>query len=127
MTTASHRVPSGQLEIWFEFGSPYSYLSVLRIEEVATRHGVHVLWRPCLLGPIFKALGWQGSPFLEQKEKMAYMWRDMERLCAKYGLPWKRPAVFPRNTLLPMRVATVAAGEAWAGEFCRAVMLRHFA
>jgi 2-hydroxychromene-2-carboxylate isomerase len=126
MTLSPHTVPPRQVEIWFEFGSPYSYLSVMRIEDEAARRGVHVAWRPLLLGPIFKSLGWQGSPFLEQPLKMANMWRDLERLCDKYALPWKRPASFPRSCILPLRVLMLAQDEAWAGEFCRAMMLRHF-
>lgn len=126
MQSTPHHVPPGQIEIWFEFGSPYSYLSVMRIEELAAARGVHVAWRPFLLGPIFKALGWQSSPFLEQKEKMLYMWRDMERLAEKYAVPFVRPSLFPRVALLPMRVALYAQDEAWIGEFCRAVMLQHF-
>jgi 2-hydroxychromene-2-carboxylate isomerase len=117
---------SRQIEIWFEFGSPYSYPSVMRIEDEAARRGLHVAWRPLALGPIFKSLGWQGSPFLEQPQKMAYMWRDLERVCAQAGLPWKKPSVFPRGCLLPLRVATLAQHEPWVGEFCRAIMLRHF-
>jgi 2-hydroxychromene-2-carboxylate isomerase len=117
---------SRQIEIWFEFGSPYSYPSVMRIEDEAARRGLHVAWRPLALGPIFKSLGWQGSPFLEQPQKMAYMWRDLERVCAQAGLPWKKPSVFPRGCLLPLRVATLAQDEPWVGEFCRAIMLRHF-
>lgn len=119
-------VPPGQLEIWFEFGSTYSYLSVMRIEPLAAARGVRVVWRPFLMGPIFKELGWQSSPFLEQKEKMANMWRDMERQCEKYGIPWKRPTVFPRLAVLPLRVALACAGEPWIGEFCRAVMVQAF-
>ncbi|MGB0440487.1 MAG: 2-hydroxychromene-2-carboxylate isomerase, partial [Paracoccaceae bacterium] len=43
----------GQMTFWFEFASTYSYLSALRIEAEAARRGVHVIWRPFLLGPIF--------------------------------------------------------------------------
>ena len=43
------------LEFWFEFGSTYSYLSVMRIEALAERAQVRVLWRPFLLGPLFAA------------------------------------------------------------------------
>ena len=52
--------------------------------------------------------------------------RDLERICARQGLPWKKPSVFPRGCLLPLRVATLAQDEPWVGEFCRAIMLRHF-
>ncbi len=115
------------IEFWFEFGSTYSYLSVMRIEELAAQRGVRVHYKPFLLGPVFKALGWGGSPFSEQKEKGEYMWRDLERLSSHYGLPWHKPSVFPRHTVLSMRVALLGAEEAWIGPYCREVMQAAFA
>src|SRR5271168_2228870 len=41
---------SPEIEFWFEFGSNYSYLSVMRIEEEARLHGVRIAWKPFLLG-----------------------------------------------------------------------------
>jgi 2-hydroxychromene-2-carboxylate isomerase len=58
-----------KLEFWFEFGSNYSYLSLMRIEDEARRRHVRVVWKPFLLGPIFRALGFETSPFILQKEK----------------------------------------------------------
>jgi 2-hydroxychromene-2-carboxylate isomerase len=86
---SSPTVPSStspEIEFWFEFGSNYSYLSVMRIEEAARRQGVRIVWKPFLLGPIVRALGLQDSPFVLQKEKGVYMQQDMTRLCRKYGL-----------------------------------------
>ena len=52
------------LEIWYEFGSNYSYLSVMRIEALAEAAGVEVVWRPFLLGPLLHAhQGMTDSPF----------------------------------------------------------------
>jgi 2-hydroxychromene-2-carboxylate isomerase len=116
-----------QIEFWFDFGSNYSYLSAMRIEALAAQHGVRVLWKPFLLGPIFKAFGWTSSPFVLQKEKGAYVWRDMQRMCDKYGLPWTQPGSFPRRALLPLRVALLGADQAWIGAFCRRIMLANFA
>jgi 2-hydroxychromene-2-carboxylate isomerase len=87
---------------------------------------VVVRWEPFLLGPIFEAFGWKSSPFVLQKEKGAYVWKDMERQCRKYGLPWRKPSVFPQNTVLPMRVALHGAGAPWGPPFCRAMMLRNW-
>ena len=115
------------LEYWFEFGSTYSYLSTMRIEEAARAAGVIVLWRPFLLGPIFRSFGWDSSPFVLQQAKGRYMWRDMEREAARLGLPFRRPSAFPRIALLPMRVATLGADSPWIGEYCRRVMLRNWA
>lgn len=114
------------IEFWFEFGSNYSYLSLMRIEALTRRAGVPLHWKPFLLGPIFRELGWQSSPFAEQKEKGEYVWRDMARRAAKYGIPFTRPSSFPRRALLPMRVALLGAQQAWMGEYCRRIMLRNW-
>src|SRR5215468_8810464 len=116
-----------EIEFWFEFGSNYSYLSVMRIEEEAGRHGVRIVWKPFLLGPIFRSLGMETSPFVLQKEKGAYVWRDMVRQCRKYGLPWTQPGIFPRPGVLSLRVALLGAAEPWIGAFCQQVMLLNFA
>ncbi|WP_020653831.1 2-hydroxychromene-2-carboxylate isomerase [Massilia niastensis] len=115
------------IEFWFEFGSNYSYLSLMRIEELARRAAVRLVWKPFLLGPIFLELGWKSPPFVVQREKGEYVWRDMARRAKKYGLPFVRPTVFPRRALLPMRVALLGADQPWMGEFCRRVMLRNWA
>lgn len=118
--------PRPAIEFWFEFGSNYSYLSAMRIEAVAAEAGIDVLWRPFLLGPVFRELGWSSSPFVLQPAKGRYMWRDMERQADKYGLPWRRPSAFPRSAVLPMRVAAMKADEAWIGAFCRRVMQQNW-
>lgn len=115
------------IEFWYEFGSNYSYLAVMRIDALARQYGVTVLWRPFLLGPIFKSLGWDNSPFVLQKEKGAYVWKDMERQCAKYGLPFKRPSVFPRNAVLAMRVALLGVGAPWLSAYNQRIMQLNFA
>jgi len=115
------------IEFWFEFGSNYSYLSVMRIEREAAKRDVRIVWRPFLLGPIFRALGWDNSPFLLQKEKGAYVWKDMVRECRKYGVEWMQPTVFPRLGVLPARIALLGVEQPWIGEFCRQVMQRNFA
>ena len=116
-----------EIELWFEFGSNYSYLSVMRIEEEARRYGVRIVWKPLLLGPIFRALGIENSPFVLQKEKGSYVQQDMARLCRKYGLaPWAKPSVFPRLGVLPLRIALLGLEQRWIGAFCRKVMELNF-
>jgi 2-hydroxychromene-2-carboxylate isomerase len=116
-----------EIEFWFEFASNYSYLSVMRIEGEAQRVGVKILWRPLLLGPIFRDLGMETSPFVLQKEKGAYVWQDMERQCRKYGLRWTRPSTFPRLSVLAARVGLIGAEQPWMGAYCRRVMELNFA
>jgi 2-hydroxychromene-2-carboxylate isomerase len=120
-------MPPATLEFWFDFGSNYSYLSAMRIEALAREKKVEIIWKPFLLGVVFKALGWETSPFVLQKLKGDYAWRDMARLCEKYGLPWKQPTNFPRTALLPMRVALIGADQGWVAAFTRRMMTMNFA
>lgn len=118
---------SGKLELWYEFASTYSYLSVMRIEKVAAAAKLEVAWRPFLLGPIFRAQGWNDSPFNVYPAKGRYMWRDMERLAAGYGLPFRKPSAFPRNGLSAARIALLAEPEGWCADWTRAVFSAEFA
>ncbi|MBS0345361.1 MAG: 2-hydroxychromene-2-carboxylate isomerase [Proteobacteria bacterium] len=118
---------SKPLEFWFEFASSYSYLSVMRIEALARQAGVKLAWRPFLLGPVFLSLGWNDSPFNIYPPKGRYMWRDLARLSARYGLPFQVPSRFPRNGLLAARVALTGASQPWIGAFTRATMQANFA
>ena len=115
------------VHFWYEFGSTYSYLSVMRIEAVADAAGAELMWRPFLLGPIFAGQGWNDSPFNIYPAKGRYMWRDLQRLCEEYGLDFKRPSVFPRKSLRAARIACVASTEGWCAQFTRAVFVANFA
>ena len=116
-----------QLEFWFEFGSTYSYPTAVRIEDLARTRGIVLMWRPFLLGPIFREQGWEDSPFNIYPAKGTYMWRDMERICAVLDLPFQRPSQFPRNGLLAARIACWFDAEPWLPDFVREVYKVNFA
>jgi 2-hydroxychromene-2-carboxylate isomerase len=115
-----------RLSFWFDFASTYSYLAALRIDNACAQVGVTVEHRPFLLGPIFhEQLGIDDSPFNVNPVRGKYMWRDLERLSRKYNLPWRKPSVFPRHSVLAARVA-IAVGPA-AAEVTRAIFRASFA
>jgi 2-hydroxychromene-2-carboxylate isomerase len=114
------------LDFWFDFASTYSYPAMMRIAPAAKDARVAIRFRPFLLGAIFKAQGWDTSPFNIYSAKGRYMWRDVERLCAALDLPFRRPEPFPQNSLLAARVALVGLDAAWGEEFCRAVFRAEF-
>jgi len=114
------------LDFWFDFASTYSYLAAARIRPLAAAANVRVRFRPFLLGPIFKAQGWDTSPFNLYEAKGRYMWRDMERLAAGLNLPFRRPDPFPQNSLLAARVALVGLAQGWGEDFSVAVYTAQF-
>ena len=115
-----------RIQFWFDFGSPYSYLTSSRIERLTQQAGVKVDWRPFLLGPIFRKQGWDSSPFNLYPAKGRYMWRDLERTCEAMGLPFRKPSVFPQNGLIASRVACTFADSPWVAEFVKRAFAASF-
>src|SRR5262245_22217641 len=105
------------LDFWFDFASTYSYPAAMQITPVAQQAGVIVRFRPFLLGPLFKAQGWDTSPFNIYPAKGRYMWRDLERICSGLGLPLVRPDPFPQNSLLAARVVIAGQDAPWIADF----------
>lgn len=116
-----------KVEFWFEFASTYSYPAAMRIESLAAEKGVKLIWRPFLLGPLFKAQGWADSPFNMFPAKGEYMWRDLQRICETQGIAFQKPTVFPRNGLLAARIACSHCDEEWLPNFVRAIYQANFA
>lgn len=119
--------PRPTIDFWFDLASTYTYLAAFRVEPLAAAAGVEVRWRPFSLGPIFAQQGWTTSPFNLQADKGRYMWRDLERLAVDYGLPWRRPSEFPRNSIPALRLAVRAAARGFGGDWARAVLRANFA
>ena len=115
------------LEFWFELASTYSYPAAMQVEEACRAAGVPLIWKSFLLGPVFGAQGMTDSPFNMFPVKGAYMWRDLERICADAGLAYRKPSSFPRGSLLGARIAARFGGEEWIGAFIRAVYTANFA
>jgi 2-hydroxychromene-2-carboxylate isomerase len=102
----------GALEFWYDFASPYSWIAAERIDGLATAAGVAVRWRPFIIGPILRLRPDNPSPVQNATPaQRAYRRRDVERLCAKYGLPLRWPTSYPRNGLLGARLARAVSDD----------------
>ncbi|WP_210200047.1 DsbA family protein [Mesorhizobium sp. WSM3868] len=77
-----------QLDFFYFFGSGYSYLSVMRIADMAKQAGVAVRWRPFNVRTVMAE---NNIALRTQAAKVKYMWRDVERRAAMHGLPALRP------------------------------------
>lgn len=107
------------LDFFFFYGSTYTYLTVMRIEEVAARSGVEVRWRPFNVREIM--IEQNNIPFRDKPVKRRCVWRDIERRAARYGIPFDRIPKYPVDPEgLANRVGVVAATEGWCPEYTRA-------
>jgi 2-hydroxychromene-2-carboxylate isomerase len=89
------------VDFYFEFSSPYGYIAAELAEDFERRIGRPVVWRPMLLGPVFKVTG--GSPLTEIPVKGEYSKRDFPRSARLHQLPYNHPAKFPIGTVAAVR------------------------
>ncbi len=112
------------LEFWYEFSSPYCYLTAKRLAELANERNVDVVWKPFLLGSIFKSQGREAPVTVPAKAN--YMWRDLERKSQKRGYPYRKPEGFPTFALMSARIGIVASGEPWEADFVKGIFELYF-
>jgi 2-hydroxychromene-2-carboxylate isomerase len=84
---------SQPIEFFFDFSSPYGYIASRLIDDVGARHGRVVMWRPILLGAIFKITGMTPLPAIPLKGD--YSLRDFARTARMHGVPFAMPEPFP--------------------------------
>ncbi len=97
---------SKQVEFYYDYGSPTTYLAWTQLPAVAERTGAEIVRRPMLLGGVFKATDNQSPVAVEAKAK--WLRRDLERWAERYGVPYQMNPHFVVNTLAIMRGAMVA-------------------
>jgi 2-hydroxychromene-2-carboxylate isomerase len=95
-----------KIEFFFDVGSPYTYLAYTQLPGLAEKTGAEILWRPMLLGGVFKAVN-NVSP-AEIPPKGSHMNIDLARHAARYGVPFQLNPHFPIFTIALMRGAIVA-------------------
>ena len=116
---------ANHIDFWFTMGSTYSYLSVSRLADVERSTGVTFRWRPFHLLIILQEM--KHVPFADKPAKSAYMWRDIERRAAMYGIPVKLPVPYPaKQSVVANLVAIVGMRESWGADFVRAAYRRWF-
>jgi 2-hydroxychromene-2-carboxylate isomerase len=92
-----------QVEFFFDVGSPASYLAYTQLPLIAMECRAAILWRPMLLGGVFKATGNQSPVSIPAKGQ--WMFGDLARWARRYGVTLATNPFFPVNTLTLMRGA----------------------
>ncbi len=113
------------IDFWFSTGSTYTYLTASRLEKVAAAEDVRFNWRPFSVRTIMREQN--NAPFVGKPVKTTYMWRDIERRAAMYGLAAKLPAPYPLKEIdLASRLAVLGLAEGWGKAYIMASYRRWF-
>lgn len=110
---------SKTVEFYYDYGSPASYLAWTQMEKLAERTGATIVWKPALLGGIFKET--QNRPPISVPAKGAWMVKDLARFAQRYDVPMQMNPKFPINTIYLMRGALVAQRDGYLDTYNRAI------
>jgi len=114
------------INFYFSIGSTYTYLSVTRILDIEKKHQVKFNWIPFSVRSIMKEMN--NIPFpKDKKNKVDYMWRDIERRAEGYGFFAKTPVPYPLSEFdLANKLAILGLKEGWGIDYVRLTYKRWF-
>ena len=104
-----------RIDYYFDTISPFTYLAGTRLEEIATRHGVAISYKPLDLSALFSRTG--GVATAERHPaRQEYRLIEIERQAVANGLAVNpKPMFFPTNPA-PSSYAIIAAQSAGGGD-----------
>ncbi|MBR0954908.1 2-hydroxychromene-2-carboxylate isomerase [Bradyrhizobium canariense] len=103
---------SKQIEFYFDFGSPYSYLAQTQFNKLAADTKATIVYMPINVLELMKATG-NTPTTLECKSKRKYAKNDLQRWVKKYGIGWEPNHNFRHidlNFLLRGAIAAIKLG-----------------
>ena len=107
-----------KIEFWFSIGSTYTYLSTQRLTEIANKKNIEFEW--CPFSVRSRMIEMENVPFMAEKkrDKIDYMWRDVQRRANFYGFDAKVPAPYPLKEFdLANKVAILGKDQGWIKEY----------
>ena len=112
------------IEFYYDFGSPNAYFVHKVMPGIAEEHGVKIVYKPMLLGGVFKATNNQPPmmAFSGVTHKLDYMRVEIGRFVKRYKVPFKFNPHFPVITVMAMRGATYAQRKPWEHQYIDTVM-----
>ena len=107
-----------KIEFWYSIGSTYTYLSTQRLAQIETENEVVFEW--CPFSVRSRMIEMENVPFMAEKkrDKIDYMWRDVQRRANFYGFDAKVPAPYPLKEFdLANKVAILGKDQGWIKEY----------
>lgn len=123
LTTKSHS-KLHPVTFYFDFASPYTYLSALHVEKL---FGTNVKFVPVLLGAIFKGVGMHNTPAATMSaSRQRWSTREIFTQFGELDAPFTWASRFPIRTVLPLRLAIAAGPNTPEGRKLIAAMFTAF-
>ena len=107
-----------RIDMWFSIGSTYTFLTIMRIKPLIKKHNLKINFYPFNLRKIMIKM--DNFPFSkEKKNKLNYMWRDIERRALKYKVgKIKKNISFPiKNSNIANKIAICAQKQSFLLEY----------
>ncbi len=107
-----------KIEFWYSIGSTYTYLSTQRLIDIANQKNIEFEWYPFSVRS--RMIEMENVPFMAEKkrDKIDYMWRDVQRRANFYGFDAKVPAPYPLKEFdLANKVAILGKNQGWIKEY----------
>ncbi len=107
-----------KIEFWYSIGSTYTYLSTQRLNDIANKKKIEFEW--CPFSVRSRMIEMENVPFMAEKkrDKIDYMWRDVQRRANFYGFDAKVPAPYPLKEFdLANKVAILGKDQGWIKEY----------
>ena len=114
------------IDFYFSIGSTYTFLSVTRILDIEKKNNIKFNWKPFSVRAIMKEMN--NIPFpKDKKNKVDYMWRDIERRAKSYGFFAKTPVPYPLSEFdLANQIAILGLEEGWGLDYVRLTYKKWF-
>jgi len=112
-----------KLEVFFDCSSPWTYLAIAEIGDLARRTGAQLIWRPILVGGIFNQVNQQVYENRAQPDspKYQYMLKDLGDWSRHRGVTINWPTVFPVNAVKAQRACIAALDDDKIEDFALAI------
>jgi 2-hydroxychromene-2-carboxylate isomerase len=103
------------IEFWYDFSSPWTYLASTQLESVVQGAGGNLIWRPMLLGAVFKQVGTPDVPALAMPEpKRNYYSRELDLWAEHWNVPFaSQRLAAPCSRPCGWTIATSATTQSW--------------
>ncbi|MCO5556578.1 hypothetical protein L7F22_010128 [Adiantum nelumboides] len=94
------------LVFYHDFSSPWSFFASLQVAAIAKETNAKLVYKPFLLGALFRAIETPNVPLLTlTRSRAAYARKDMEDWSNYHNAHLKFPTIFPIRSVMALRVA----------------------